>query len=213
MGAITIQVVTRSHVTPFTIGFDFCFFSVVSLAPTATRVGRAVFDQIDGRYRPQIRYIPTFAYNHPMPAAGGSATTSATGSLISTGANPPPRRRPCGPPRLSETKFPNSRRRHSSNVSMRHVCPTLADSCRSGAPSCGKVSRPDLATSVKVIDLTVGGVRVTLTLTPTASSRAERSPDMQESARFLDLADQVLEWCRPMCCSGQLNTQSGFFVG
>jgi hypothetical protein len=40
---------------------------------------------------------------------------------------------------------------------------------------------PDLATSVKVIDLTVGGVRVTLTLTPTASSRAERSPDMQES--------------------------------
>jgi hypothetical protein len=56
---------------------------------------------------------------------------------------------------------------------------------------------PDLATSVKVIDLTVGGVRVTLTLTPTASSRAERSPDMQESARFLDLADQVLERFRP----------------
>jgi hypothetical protein len=56
---------------------------------------------------------------------------------------------------------------------------------------------PDPATSVKVIDLTVGGVRVTLTLTPTASSRAERSPDMQESARFLDLADQVLERFRP----------------
>ena len=37
---------------------------------------------------------------------------------------------------------PNSRRRHSSNISMRHVCPTLADSCRSGAPCCGKVSRP-----------------------------------------------------------------------
>src|SRR3954470_11459159 len=53
----------------------------------------------------------------------------------------------------------------------------------------------DLATSVKVIDLTVGGVRVTLT--PTASSRAERSPDMQESARFVDLADQVLERFRP----------------
>src|SRR4051812_28511269 len=33
----------------------------------------------------------------------------------------------------------------------------------------------NLATFVKVIDLTVGGVRVTLTLTP--SSRAERSPD------------------------------------
>src|SRR5690348_11449806 len=37
----------------------------------------------------------------------------------------------------------------------------------------------DLATSVKVIDLTVGGVCVTLT--STASSSAERSPDMQES--------------------------------
>ena len=54
---------------------------------------------------------------------------------------------------------------------------------------------PDLATSVGVIDLTVGGIGVTLT--PTASSRAERSPDMQESARFLDLADQVLERFRP----------------
>jgi hypothetical protein len=46
-------------------------FSVVSLAPTATSVGRAVFDQIDGRYRPQIRDIPTFAYNHPMRRCGG----------------------------------------------------------------------------------------------------------------------------------------------
>ena len=46
-----------------------------------------------------------------------------------------------------------------------------------------------------MIDLTVNGVRVTLM--PTASSRAERSPDMQESARFLDLADQVLERFRP----------------
>ena len=33
----------------------------------------------------------------------------------------PPRRRPCGPPRLSETKLPNRRRRHSSNINMRHV--------------------------------------------------------------------------------------------
>ena len=49
---------------------------------------------------------------------------------------------------------------------------------------------PDLATSVEVVGLIVGGVRVTLM--PTASSRAERSPDMQESARFLHLADQAL---------------------
>jgi serine/threonine-protein kinase len=54
---------------------------------------------------------------------------------------------------------------------------------------------PNLATSVKVIELTVGGVRDTLMRT--ASSRTERSPDMQESARFLDLADQVLERFRP----------------
>jgi glycosyltransferase involved in cell wall biosynthesis len=52
-----------------------------------------------------------------------------------------------------------------------------------------------LGGSVEVIDLTVNGVRVTLM--PTASSRAERSPDMQESASFLDLADQVLERFRP----------------
>jgi hypothetical protein len=31
----------------------------------------------------------------------------------------------------------------------------------------------------------------------TASSRAERYPDMRESARFLDLADQILERFRP----------------
>ena len=54
---------------------------------------------------------------------------------------------------------------------------------------------PDLATSVEVIDLTVNGVRVALM--PTASSRAERSPDLRESACFLDLADQVLERFRP----------------
>jgi len=42
---------------------------------------------------------------------------------------------------------------------------------------------PDLATSVKVIDLTVGGVRVTLTLTPTAFSRAERSSELEHIAR------------------------------
>jgi len=39
----------------------------------------------------------------------------------------------------------------------------------------------DLAPSVKVIDLTVGGVRVTLTLT--ASSRAERSLELEHIAR------------------------------
>ena len=49
--------------------------------------------------------------------------------------------------------------------------------------------------SAEVIDLTVKGVRVTLM--PTASSRVERSPKMQESERFLGLADQVLERFRP----------------
>src|SRR3954449_6403628 len=41
---------------------------------------------------------------------------------------------------------------------------------------------PDLASSVEVIDLTVNNVRVTLM--PTASSRAERSPDSRESSCF-----------------------------
>jgi hypothetical protein len=49
--------------------------------------------------------------------------------------------------------------------------------------------------TAEVIDPTVNGVRVT-TL-PTASTRAERAPDMRESALFLDLADQVLERFRP----------------
>jgi hypothetical protein len=49
--------------------------------------------------------------------------------------------------------------------------------------------------TVEVVDLTVNGVRVTLL--PTASSRAERSPDPREAAAYLDLADQVLERFRP----------------
>ena len=61
----------------------------------------------------------------------------------------------------------------------------------------GKVSRP--CHIVEVIDLTVGCVRVTLM--PTAFSRAERSPDMQESAHFADLAEQVLERFRPRCAA------------
>src|SRR4051794_25342907 len=52
-----------------------------------------------------------------------------------------------------------------------------------------------LAGSAQVIDLTVNGVRVTLM--PTASSRAERSPDLQESACFLALTEQVLDRFRP----------------
>jgi glycosyltransferase involved in cell wall biosynthesis len=49
--------------------------------------------------------------------------------------------------------------------------------------------------SAKMIDLTMNGVRVALV--PTASSRAERSPDPREGASFLDLADQVFERFRP----------------
>ena len=46
-----------------------------------------------------------------------------------------------------------------------------------------------------VIDLGVNGVRVTVM--PTMSSRAERSPDPRESAIFLELADQVFDRFRP----------------
>ena len=49
--------------------------------------------------------------------------------------------------------------------------------------------------SAEVIDLGVNGVRVTLM--PTVSSRAERSPDPRESAIFLELADQVFDRFRP----------------
>jgi hypothetical protein len=49
--------------------------------------------------------------------------------------------------------------------------------------------------AAEVIDLTVEGVRVTLL--PTASSRAERSPDRRESDRFLELADRAMERFRP----------------
>ena len=46
-----------------------------------------------------------------------------------------------------------------------------------------------------MIDLGVNGVRVTLM--PTVSSRAERSPDPRESAIFLELAEQVFDRFRP----------------
>ncbi len=49
--------------------------------------------------------------------------------------------------------------------------------------------------SAEVFDLEVGGVRVTLM--PTSSSRAERSPNPREGAIFLDLADQVCERFQP----------------
>ena len=49
--------------------------------------------------------------------------------------------------------------------------------------------------SAEVVDLTLNGVRVTLL--PTVSSRAERSPDPRESAVFLELADQVFDRFRP----------------
>ena len=47
----------------------------------------------------------------------------------------------------------------------------------------------------KVIDLGASGVRVTVM--PTRSSRAERSPDPGESAIFLELAEQVFDRFRP----------------
>jgi hypothetical protein len=47
----------------------------------------------------------------------------------------------------------------------------------------------------EVVDLGVNGVRVTVM--PTASSRAERSPDPRESAIFLELAEQVFDRFRP----------------
>jgi len=46
-----------------------------------------------------------------------------------------------------------------------------------------------------VIDLGASGVRVTVM--PTMSSRAERSPDPRESAIFLELAEQVFDRFRP----------------
>ena len=49
--------------------------------------------------------------------------------------------------------------------------------------------------AAEVIDLGINGVRVTLM--PTASSRAERSPDPRESAIFLELAEQVFDRFRP----------------
>ena len=49
--------------------------------------------------------------------------------------------------------------------------------------------------TAKVIDLSVSGVRVTLM--PTASSRADRSPDRREAEVFLEIVDQVLDRFRP----------------
>ncbi len=49
--------------------------------------------------------------------------------------------------------------------------------------------------SAEVVDLETGGVRVTIM--PTTSSRAERSPGPREGALFLDLVQQVLDRFQP----------------
>lgn len=49
--------------------------------------------------------------------------------------------------------------------------------------------------TVEVIDLELERVRVTLL--PTASSRADRSPDRDEGGRWLDLGEQILDRFRP----------------
>jgi hypothetical protein len=57
--------------------------------------------------------------------------------------------------------------------------------------------------TAEVIDLTVNGVRVTLL--PTSSTRAERSPYPRESALLLDLVDHLLERFWPqalLTCGG-----------
>jgi hypothetical protein len=86
-----------------------------------------------------------------------------------------------------------------------HERETTLDDVLAGLDLPSQSFRADLGItgSVEVIDLTVNGVRITLM--PTASSRAERSPNMQESERFLDLADQVLDRFRPhvlLTCGG-----------
>jgi glycosyltransferase involved in cell wall biosynthesis len=48
---------------------------------------------------------------------------------------------------------------------------------------------------VRVLDFTLDGVRVTLL--PTSSSRADKSPNLEESRGFVDLAGQVLARFRP----------------
>ena len=59
----------------------------------------------------------------------------------------------------------------------------------------------------EVVDLEVGGVRVTMV--PTASSRPDRAPAPHEGAAFLDLAGQVLKRFRPQV----LLTYGGHPVG
>jgi glycosyltransferase involved in cell wall biosynthesis len=49
--------------------------------------------------------------------------------------------------------------------------------------------------AAEVVDLALGGVRVTVM--PTASSRAEKAPNTPDGERFLDLARQVLDRFRP----------------
>ena len=60
-----------------------------------------------------------------------------------------------------------------------------------GLPGQRLEAAPAREGTAEVIALTVNGVRVTLL--PTSSTRAERSPDPRESALLLDLADQVLD--------------------
>src|SRR5437867_454337 len=64
-----------------------------------------------------------------------------------------------------------------------------------GQPAGRMAARLAGGQSAEVFDLEHHGVRITLL--PTASSRAERSPSREEGAVFLDLAGRVLERFRP----------------
>ena len=64
-----------------------------------------------------------------------------------------------------------------------------------GVPFCWATAERSAGDGVAVLDLVLRGVRVTLM--PTASSRPDRSPNLDESLAFLDLAEQVFARFQP----------------
>jgi hypothetical protein len=129
IGAITIQVITRSHVANFTIGFVLCLF--------LSRLARPDCDQSGESGLPSDRLTTSLAgsthsnLSARPPHAPRRGDWSKPARPLLSSALAQPHRRGGGlasRPASSESELPRSQRRHSSTIRMRHVRPPLADS-------------------------------------------------------------------------------------
>jgi hypothetical protein len=116
------QVIIRSRVTHFTVGFVFRFFPGQADRCSSER-------RSDGGPRLAVCAGTTRTLeitrpprgSTPCATTGGSRTTITLDTVVSTSAIPTPRRQPREPPGLTEAELSRSRSRHASSISMRQA--------------------------------------------------------------------------------------------